>query len=502
MWNILRRSFTQAITACLLAAAFFFQASAPALAINYAGGTYTNLCGSGYSANSHSCNGGCNTGSGSCSAGGNFVVKFVCDGRQGECRSNESSFSTSQSVSGVGCGKTVQIDVFNKTCRMSNGSWTCGDGDLKDYIVWYSGDCSNNNPPPSNPQPKPDPTPTPPADSCSNWMPIDVQFRKSGETSWTTGSQLTRQELKVNDKVDAYCFAKNATASLKDANMEIRKPDGTTEKVSGARVNGYTIAQNGAYVFTCTSSSLRLCYDSDMFSVHDNQVSSCSELSVLSGNDQTVPATVKFRAAGRDNKGDIKQYRFFFGDGQRVETSQAEVEHRYETSGNFWAKVEVKDTNGTWKTSTACEASVRLKSSSIESHRSGCSDVFILEGNNAEAPTTTKFRITGFDNKGGVQQFRLDFGNGIVKEQSGEYFEQTFDQAGTYSIKGYVKDSQGNWKGGEGSCAPTLYVKTKPLTTQPKTGTPTNISIFAITSGFIGTVMLMRHLRVAKKHTR
>lgn len=490
MWKILRS--TNTIFAGLaLALALFLSASSQAFAMTYGSGTYTNLCGSGYSANSNSCNGGCNTGSGSCSSSGSNVVKFVCDGRQTECTSNESSFSNYQSVSGVSCGKTVQIDVFNKNCR-ANGGWSCGtnDGSLKDYIVWYSGDCTNT---------QPSPTPTPTSDTCSNWLPVDMQFRKSGTSSWISGSQTTALNLKKNEQVDANCFAKSGGALLKDAYTNIRRPDGTTERVSSAEVRNYTITQNGVYTFSCTSNSLgSSCNSDDSFVVNDEQISTCNELAVTSGQDNTVPSTIKLRATGTDNKGAIQRYRYFFGDGQQVETDSREVEHRYEISGNFLAKVELKDSVGNWKSSSACEAPVRVKPSTVESHRSGCSDLFILEGNDTEAPTTAKFRVTGYDNKSGIQQFKVDFGNGVVKENSGEYFEQRYEQSGTFTVKGYIKDSQGNWKGGDSSCQRTLYIKTKPLTSQPKTGTPTNITILAITSGFIGLVMLMRKLQLAK----
>jgi hypothetical protein len=242
---------------------------------------------------------------------------------------------------------------------------------------------------------------------------------------------------------------------------------------------------------------MKTCKDSDSFVIDDQQISSCTQLEITSGQDAIVPGTIKFRATGTDNKGAISRYRYYFGDGQQAESDAREIEHRYEVSGNFVAKVDIKDSVGNWKSSSACEASVRILPSTVESHRSGCSDLFILEGNDTEAPSTAKFRVTGYDNKGNLQQFKLDFGNGVVKENSGEYFEQRYDQPGTYTIKGFVKDSQGNWKGGDSSCQRTLYIKTKPLTSQPKTGTPTNLTVLAVTSGFIGLVMLMRKLQLA-----
>jgi hypothetical protein len=129
----------------------------------FGAGVYTNICGSSYAADGNGCGNGCNVSSGKCSVSGSYVVKFECSGKQTQCTSNESGFSSSQSL-GALCGKTQQIDVFSKTCRSSAGQWVCGDGDLKDYMVWYSGDCGESSPTPTpaqTPTPPPTSTPTP-----------------------------------------------------------------------------------------------------------------------------------------------------------------------------------------------------------------------------------------------------------------------------------------------------------------------------------------------------
>lgn len=460
-----------------------------AFAVDYNGGTYTNLCGTGHTANAHTCNAGCNTNSGSCSAPGEYVVKFVCDGRQGECRSNESGFSSYHSVGGVSCGKTVQIDVFNKNCR-AGGGWSCGDNDLRDYIVWYSGDCQNN-PPPQNP-------PSTDTNTCAAWMPVNTQMRVSGESSWVSGGEISNRNLKTGSKIDVNCFAKNGSTLLKDANIIARRPNGTEERVSTTgELRNFSLDQNGGYQFICRSTSLSSCEDSDSMFVYAQNPAICSGLSIVSGQDQTVPSTVRFRASGTDPAGNISEYRFHFGDGAYQQTTSTEIEHRYESSGSFAVRAYIKDARGQWITSDSCTNTVNVKPSNIESHRSDCSDLFITEGQDQQAPVTAKFNVTGFDNKGSLQQYKIDFGQGVVKEQSGSQFEQRFDQAGTYTIKAYVKDSKGEWKGGSGNCQRNLYVRTTPLTTQPKTGTPTDFTIFAITSGFIGSVMVLGRKKLA-----
>ena len=106
--------------------------------LSYGSGYYTNLCGSGYSADFYSCPANCNPNTGSCSGG--YVYKFTCGGNLGECNSGGGYVGTSASMD-AGCGQTQQIDVFSKRCDV-NGQWTCGSGDLKGYMVWYSGDCA------------------------------------------------------------------------------------------------------------------------------------------------------------------------------------------------------------------------------------------------------------------------------------------------------------------------------------------------------------------------
>lgn len=362
----------------------FFLVVSPARALDYNGGTYTNLCGTGLAATHNSCNNGCNTSTGTCTSSNATVVKFTCNGRTTDCRDAESTWSTTHSVGNPGCGKTVQIDVFTQNCRV-NGEWVCfNDNQLRDYLVWYSGDC---------PAPSPSPNPTP-------------SVRPSPSPSPTPTHR-----------------------------------------------------------------------------------SRCEDLTVAGGQNSQVPAKVTLRAHATDNQGEIQRYKFYFGDGKVEESSSPEIQHTYESSGSFVARVDAKDSQGKWITGNSCEATVRVTSSPVETQRSGCSDVFITTTNNAPAPTNVQFKVTGYDNKGELQQYKLDFGNGVTKESTGQTFEQYYERAGTYTIKGHIKDSQGNWKGGENGCQKTLYVTTKPLTSQPKTGTPTLFSIIGVTSSLGGIAL-------------
>ncbi len=216
----------------------------------------------------------------------------------------------------------------------------------------------------------------------------------------------------------------------------------------------------------------------------------CENLEVLSGDGATVPATVKFKATASDNLGSIQRYRYFFGDGKREETTSQEITHVYEVSGNFSVRVEAKNSRGRWVSSHDCTARVEIKPvSAVESHKSACSSLYITAGQGNQAPTDVEFHVTGYDNKGSVQAYKLDFGNGVTKENSGETFVQRYETAGTYTARAYVKDSEGNWKGGEDGCKQSVFISTKPITTQPSTGTPTAFTILSISGGAAGIAL-------------
>lgn len=116
------------------------ESQAPSETGAFTGSGFTNCCGTGIgcSAGGPTCGGGC---SGlSCSGVG--VKLFKCNGRHNECGGSgagpfyESPWSTGQSVPTGECGITVQIDVFD----------TQGYTTLKDYIVYYTGDCPVSTP--------------------------------------------------------------------------------------------------------------------------------------------------------------------------------------------------------------------------------------------------------------------------------------------------------------------------------------------------------------------
>jgi hypothetical protein len=456
--------------------------------ISHNGGEYINLSGSGLNANFHSGN-YCSTSSGTCK--GPSVVKFTCDGRNPDCRSGESGFSSSQSLGNPGCGKTVQLDVFDKQCRRSDGSWddSCK---LLDYMVWYSGDCKQNTPPKTTPE------------SCRDYRPLNTQFRKTGDSTWISGDDLSKKTLKEGDRIDVNCFAKTGTALLPNAVIDVRKPDGSTQRVANSgELRNYKIEQSGSYRFTCSSTKFDYCYDGDSFRVQKTvspspvptpipsptpepqHASRCVDLDIVKGNNQTVPAEVTLRATAEDNqKGGIQKYKFFFGDGTQQETDQREVKHKYESSGKFVAKVEAKDSKGNWISSNSCETTVTVKPSVVESHKSACSDLYVVSrSNRGRAPSDVELKVSGYDNKGDLQAYKIEFGDGKSAEGSDRTFSHRYETAGTYQAKAYVKNSKGEWVGGNSNCRTNVYIETEPLTKQPDTGTPTILSIMGLASG-------------------
>ncbi len=222
-----------------------------------------------------------------------------------------------------------------------------------------------------------------------------------------------------------------------------------------------------------------------------SEQSSCSSLSITKGNNSLIPATVSFSAQGSDSAGPISDYLYYFGDGQQIESPSNTIDHQYAVSGSFTAKVFVKDAAGNWKSSSSCETTVSVSASPLETQKSACSNLFILDGNYTQAPSTVTFRVTGYDNKGGIKQYKVDFGNGQTQESSNGLLTHTYNTAGTYTIHGYVLDSQNIWTGANDTCARTLYIETQSLTAQPNTGTPTWFTVVAIMGGITGISLVL-----------
>jgi len=211
-------------------------------------------------------------------------------------------------------------------------------------------------------------------------------------------------------------------------------------------------------------------------------LSTCEDLRITRGNNSRVPAKLSFSAKASDNLGQIKAYRFIFGDGSTIETTHAEVDHTYETSGKFEVIVEAKDSKDNWLKSEDCQVVARVAPAAIESHKSACSYLYIPEGQNRQAPALVKFKVAGYDNKGDLKAYRIDYGDGNQVESSSNLFEHQYAKPGTYKVKAEIKDSTDQWQR-DGKCEQTVYVSTEPLQEQPSTGTPTWMSVIGLVGG-------------------
>lgn len=228
--------------------------------------------------------------------------------------------------------------------------------------------------------------------------------------------------------------------------------------------------------------------DGAFFLAVDGEVthqSSCDDLNITAGNNSKVPAKVSFEVKASDNLGEIKQYRYIFGDGTRIETAYSKIDHTYESSGRFEVIAEVKNSKDNWIGSENCQAIANVEAVSIESHKSSCSYLHIVSGQNQQAPSLVKFKVAGYDNKGNIKAYKIDFGDGQRVESSvSNQFEYKYLRSGTYQVTAQIKDSADQWRGAA-DCNQTVYVSTAPITKQPSTGTPTWISLFGLGGGIV-----------------
>ena len=231
--------------------------------------------------------------------------------------------------------------------------------------------------------------------------------------------------------------------------------------------------------------------EEDQTNLDSHSDDSCQNLEIVAGNNSLVPVTVTFKIEVADNQ-NIEMYRIYFGDGNYYSQKSNLFTHQYESSGHFLVIAEYQNEYGQWIGSQNCQKNVRVKSSPIESHKSACSDLHIQADNSAQAPSNVIFIITGYDNKGEVQRYRLSLPDGSIKESQSNSFTHTFDKPGTYQIDAFIQDSEGQWQGGSGNCQKNVYIHTKNFDKQPDTGTPTIFGILATSSGLFGLILKIK----------
>ena len=119
-----------------------------------------------------------------------------------------------------------------------------------------------------------------------------------------------------------------------------------------------------------------------------------------------------------------------------------------------------------------------------------------MDGDNLQVPATIEMLVKGSDNKGKLQAYKVDFGDGESSEQEdSSEFKHTYTKAGTYELKAEIKDSEGNWVS-DRSCEEEVNVKTAVMEEQPETGVPTILTAMALAAVVGG--MMMRKLALRK----
>ncbi len=139
-----------------------------------------------------------------------WVFKFVCDGKTHNCDTGlvQKGEGVKSSIGTPGCGKTVQIDVFDKDCE-AGGGWSCNGAD--DYMVYYTGACPAASPSPSpsiSPEASPSPQASPSASPSPQASPSVTQ-PPGGTTPSVTPSTVTP----TPDFSEAMCKCDGMTVS-------------------------------------------------------------------------------------------------------------------------------------------------------------------------------------------------------------------------------------------------------------------------------------------------
>jgi hypothetical protein len=109
-------------------------------------------------------------------------------------------------------------------------------------------------------------TTTTTTNACGADVPVNTQFRPSGNGAWVSGAAMTTAKYTAGQSIDVNCFAKNGTALLTGGTITLTLPDNTTSQVSsGPQLRNYIIPTAGKFTFTCKSTTLVGCSDPDSF---------------------------------------------------------------------------------------------------------------------------------------------------------------------------------------------------------------------------------------------
>jgi hypothetical protein len=121
-----------------------------------------------------------------------------------------------------------------------------------------------------------------------NQAPVNVQFRKyeqGTDKPWISGQDLQNLNLKITKdtpvEIDVNCFAKNGSAQLSGARINItRQYDDVVEVIPLQNpvvpsLSKFVLSKAGKYTFTCSDAN-NICKDSDSFTIQSDLPASCT----------------------------------------------------------------------------------------------------------------------------------------------------------------------------------------------------------------------------------
>lgn len=162
------------------------------------------------------------------------------------------------------------------------------------------------------------------AGSC-NENPVNVQFRKytGKETPWIAGNKL--KSIKVGDKIDVNCFAKNGAALLSkgkftvslnssDMNRGEKITIPSSAQKSPQEIRGYKLEKPGNYRFFCEQQGNPNCSDGDDIKVTGSAAASPSPSPAATASPTASPGTCTPTSAAdfdKNCKVDLLDYDFF-----------------------------------------------------------------------------------------------------------------------------------------------------------------------------------------------
>jgi PKD repeat protein len=134
--------------------------------------------------------------------------------------------------------------------------------------------------------------------------------------------------------------------------------------------------------------------------------------------------------ASNDPDGSISKYEWTFGDGANA--TGVQVDHTYNSDGNFTATLKVTDNKG--GQSSATRALV------VENVRAPIA-VYDVDPNNGNTSTVFRFDGTRSRDDGRIIEYLWEFGDG--KRDTGKVVRHQFETSREYSVKLKVKDNDG-----------------------------------------------------------